>query len=41
LLSASTHYSILLIERAVVALLRLCLILAQKASFFLFSHSLR
>ncbi|KAG1835732.1 hypothetical protein EV424DRAFT_1524157 [Suillus variegatus] len=30
LLSASTHYSVLLIERAVVALLRLCLILAQK-----------
>ncbi|KAG0706344.1 hypothetical protein DFH29DRAFT_169682 [Suillus ampliporus] len=30
LLSASTHYSILLIERAVVALLRLCLILAQR-----------
>ncbi|KAG1879363.1 hypothetical protein C8R48DRAFT_588959 [Suillus tomentosus] len=32
LLSASTHYSVLLIERAVVALLRLCLILAQKAN---------
>ncbi|KAN0075361.1 hypothetical protein V8E55_011384 [Tylopilus felleus] len=30
LLSASTHYSVLLIERAVVALLRLALILAQK-----------
>ncbi|KAH7914680.1 hypothetical protein BJ138DRAFT_1056469 [Hygrophoropsis aurantiaca] len=30
LLSAPTHYSVLLIERAVVALLRLCLILAQK-----------
>ncbi|KAJ8595613.1 Sec7-domain-containing protein [Rhizopogon salebrosus TDB-379] len=30
LLSASTHYSILLIERAVVALFRLCLILVQK-----------
>lgn len=32
LLSASTHYSVLLIERAVVALLRLALILAQKVS---------
>ncbi|KZP23677.1 Sec7-domain-containing protein [Athelia psychrophila] len=32
LLSASTQYSILLIERAVVGLLRLCLILAQKSS---------
>ncbi|KIM57067.1 hypothetical protein SCLCIDRAFT_1219736 [Scleroderma citrinum Foug A] len=30
LLSAAIHYSVLLIERAVVALLRLCLILAQK-----------
>ncbi|KAI5983797.1 hypothetical protein EDD15DRAFT_2485980, partial [Pisolithus albus] len=30
LLSAAAHYSILLIERAVVALLRLCVILAQK-----------
>ena len=30
LLSASTQYSVLLIERAVVGLLRLCLILAQK-----------
>ncbi|KIK98831.1 hypothetical protein PAXRUDRAFT_823441 [Paxillus rubicundulus Ve08.2h10] len=30
LLSASTHYSVLLIERAVVALFRLALILAQK-----------
>lgn len=36
LLSASTQYSILLIERAVVGLLRLCLILAQKVpDFFL------
>jgi golgi-specific brefeldin A-resistance guanine nucleotide exchange factor 1 len=33
LLSASTQYSILLIERAVVGLLRLCLILAQKVRF--------
>jgi brefeldin A-resistance guanine nucleotide exchange factor 1 len=32
LLSASTHYSVLLIERAVVALFRLALILAQKVS---------
>lgn len=32
LLSASAQYSILLIERAVVGLLRLCLILAQKVS---------
>ncbi|KAF7972108.1 hypothetical protein HWV62_18936 [Athelia sp. TMB] len=32
LFSASTQYSILLIERAVVGLLRLCLILAQKSS---------
>src|SRR5258705_817189 len=30
LLSASAQYSVLLIERAVVGLLRLCLILAQK-----------
>ncbi|KAG6854954.1 hypothetical protein C0991_009777 [Blastosporella zonata] len=32
LLSTSTQYSILLIERAVVSLLRICLILAQKPS---------
>lgn len=32
LLSSSTQYSVLLIERAVVSLLRLCLILAQKPS---------
>jgi brefeldin A-resistance guanine nucleotide exchange factor 1 len=32
LLSASAQYSVLLIERAVVGLLRLCLILAQKPS---------
>ncbi|KAH7889929.1 hypothetical protein F5I97DRAFT_1924441 [Phlebopus sp. FC_14] len=32
LLSASAHYSVLLIERAVVALFRVCLILAQKDS---------
>ncbi|KAF8078137.1 hypothetical protein FPV67DRAFT_1464319 [Lyophyllum atratum] len=32
LLSASTQFSVLLIERAVVSLLRICLILAQKAS---------
>ena len=32
LLTASTHYSVLLIERAVVGLLRLALILAQKVS---------
>ncbi|KAF5386877.1 hypothetical protein D9615_001681 [Tricholomella constricta] len=32
LLSASTQYSVLLIERAVVSLLRVCLILAQKPS---------
>ncbi|EGN96105.1 hypothetical protein SERLA73DRAFT_112215 [Serpula lacrymans var. lacrymans S7.3] len=32
LLGASTHYSVLLIERAVVGLLRLCLILATKVS---------
>lgn len=32
LLSASTQYSMLLIERAVVSLLRLCLILAQKVT---------
>ncbi|KAG5645886.1 hypothetical protein DXG03_005033 [Asterophora parasitica] len=31
-LSASTQYSVLLIERAVVSLLRVCLILAQKPS---------
>ena len=37
LLSASTQYSILLIERAVVCLLRLCQILAQKVSKFLSS----
>lgn len=30
LLSAAAHYSVLLIERAVVALLRICVILAQK-----------
>ncbi|KAL4065359.1 hypothetical protein V8B97DRAFT_2022848 [Scleroderma yunnanense] len=30
LLSAAIHYSVLLIERAIVALLRLCLILSQK-----------
>jgi golgi-specific brefeldin A-resistance guanine nucleotide exchange factor 1 len=35
LLSASTQYSMLLIERAVVGLLRLCLILAQKVRSFL------
>jgi golgi-specific brefeldin A-resistance guanine nucleotide exchange factor 1 len=33
LLSAPTQYSVLLIERAVVGLLRLCLILAQKVEF--------
>ncbi|KAF8894409.1 Sec7-like domain is implicated in guanine nucleotide exchange function [Infundibulicybe gibba] len=32
LLSASTQYSVLLIERAVVSLLRLCLLLAPKSS---------
>ncbi|RDB21501.1 hypothetical protein Hypma_011417 [Hypsizygus marmoreus] len=32
LLSAATQYSVLLIERAVVSLLRICLILAQKPS---------
>jgi len=32
LLSTSTQYSVLLVERAVVSLLRICLILAQKVS---------
>jgi brefeldin A-resistance guanine nucleotide exchange factor 1 len=32
LLSSSTQYSVLLIERTVVSLLRLCLILAQKVT---------
>ncbi|KAG7086681.1 hypothetical protein E1B28_002619 [Marasmius oreades] len=32
LLSSTSHYSILLVERAVVGILRLCLILAQKPS---------
>ncbi|KAG9226057.1 hypothetical protein CCMSSC00406_0008719 [Pleurotus cornucopiae] len=31
-LSSANHYSVLLVERAIVALLRLCLILATKAS---------
>src|SRR5882762_1507126 len=37
LLSASAQYSVLLIERAVVGLLRLCLILAQKV-YLTMSH---
>jgi brefeldin A-resistance guanine nucleotide exchange factor 1 len=35
LLSSSTQYGILLIERAVVCLMRLCQILAQKVCFAL------
>jgi hypothetical protein len=36
LLSAPAQYSVLLIERAVVGLLRLCLILAQKVRFLVY-----